>query len=226
MNAPRETTTWLSTFGAVALLATVSGTTACSSAWSGRMAAHGSHDWDRSHPTQLCAEDSVRAQRAPLPEGAPAELAATCETGDARACSVLGVMYEVGRGAPMDRARAATLFGWACEQGNLRGCVNLGRLELLEGTTNEALVATTRRFDAICQQGSAEACYWLGLVKRASATEPAERAVAELLFTRSCAAGYSDACFELGLLHDHIDSVASRDVTTVVAHCPGGRCGE
>jgi TPR repeat protein len=76
-----------------------------------------------------------------------------CLSGDARSCSVLGVMYEEGRGVRRDAARARALYAHACSAGNAPACTNLGRL-VQERDTAGALVA----FEVACHRGDVEGC--------------------------------------------------------------------
>jgi TPR repeat protein len=103
---------------------------------------------------QHCLECALR--RTADPTGVPQAVryfGEGCRDGDARSCSVLGVMYERGRGVVADRDQALTLYGRACRGGNPEGCVNLGRL--VEGRDAEgALVA----YEVACAGHNAEGC--------------------------------------------------------------------
>jgi TPR repeat protein len=83
---------------------------------------------------QGCAEDAMR--RSPDPEVMPdaaVGFSRWCALGDAPACSMLGVMHELGLGVRRSRERARSLYRRACDGGNARACGNLD--ELLRGTT-------------------------------------------------------------------------------------------
>jgi TPR repeat protein len=84
---------------------------------------------------QECVENALR--NAPNPgdvrDAAPA-FASACEAGEASSCSVLGVMYELGRGFPIDTPRAMELYDAACDAHNPRACANRDRLLLRDGT--------------------------------------------------------------------------------------------
>lgn len=69
-------------------------------------------------------------------------LDAACGTGDAGACTALGVAL-----VPSDEARATTLLRAACDAGQARGCLELGRLQ-----DDPALRARA------CELGLADAC--------------------------------------------------------------------
>lgn len=47
----------------------------------------------------------------------PAALQKSCDDGNARACSDLGLLYTKGEGVPKDAARAAQLYQKACDAG-------------------------------------------------------------------------------------------------------------
>ena len=49
-----------------------------------------------------------------------------CDSGNARGCSNLGVLYENGQGVKQDYQKAAQLYQKACDSGNAEGCYNLG----------------------------------------------------------------------------------------------------
>jgi TPR repeat protein len=87
------------------------------------------------YDAQECVENALR--NAPDPSDvrdAVSAFTSACEAGEAPACSVLGVMYEVGRGFPLDTPRALALYGAACDAHNPRACANRDRLLLTHGT--------------------------------------------------------------------------------------------
>jgi len=83
------------------------------------------------YDAQECVENALRNR--PDPEAvsdAAVAFARACREGEAASCSVLGVMYELGRGFPRNTPYARTLYRSACQQQNQRACENLGELLL------------------------------------------------------------------------------------------------
>src|SRR5690349_18006113 len=71
---------------------------------------------------------SASASATPLGPEAEASRKACEEENDGIECFGLGYMYENGRNAPKDEARAAALYQKACEAGYGPPCFNLGRM--------------------------------------------------------------------------------------------------
>ena len=111
---------------------------------------------------QRCLECALRRSGNPL-EVAEAHRYFTegCEDGDARSCSVLGVMVEQGRGVPADPSRALRLYRYACVRGNTDACVNVGRL--VEGADVAGAVAA---YEVACAAHHSDACERLAIAKR------------------------------------------------------------
>jgi TPR repeat protein len=158
---------------------------------------------------QACAERALRGSLSPelLPE-AQERLASSCRQGEARECSILGVMHELGRGAPRDPSRAAALYERACRLGSARGCVNLGALYLVGGSVPQSAAQAAGLFDLACRAGSAEACFRLGELHERGEGVPQAPELAAALFGRSCVSGHAVACSELGAMHERGHGVA------------------
>lgn len=144
---------------------------------------------------QVCIECALRENTANVADAAE-RFSRWCERGDARSCSVLGVMYEQGRGVERDPKRAVQLFGRACRQNNARACVSLGRM-MHDGTAArpDPLGAATM-FESACHQGELDGCFLLGRVLGASGEE--RRAAA--LLGETCNKGHAPSCDELGVM--------------------------
>jgi TPR repeat protein len=83
------------------------------------------------YDAQECVENALRNRPDPAAvSDAAVAFARACQEGEAASCSVLGVMYELGRGFPMNTPYARTLYRGACEAQNLRACENLSELRL------------------------------------------------------------------------------------------------
>ncbi len=111
---------------------------------------------------QRCLECALRRSANPLEVAeAYAYFSEGCEDGDARSCSVLGVMVEQGRGAPADPVRALALYRYACGRGNTDACVNVGRL-VEAGDVAGAVAA----YEVACAARHPDACQRLASAKR------------------------------------------------------------
>ena len=89
---------------------------------------------------QACAEEALRRDPDPVAlVNAALTFELTCATRQPGACSLLGVLHELGVGAPRDLARARSLYRLDCDAGNARACGNLGALMLRDdgGATTE-----------------------------------------------------------------------------------------
>ena len=111
---------------------------------------------------QRCLECALRRSANPLEVAeAYAYFSEGCEAGDARSCSVLGVMVEQGRGVPADSSRALRLYRFACAGGNTDACVNVGRL-VEPGDVAGAVAA----YEVACAARHPDACQRLASAKR------------------------------------------------------------
>jgi TPR repeat protein len=183
-------------FTVLAALALATALPACGGALSGQAAVPPTDD-------QACAERALRGSAHPelLPE-ARARLATACRQGEASECSILGVMYELGRGAVQDPNFAASLYERSCRLGSARGCVNLGALSLVGGPVPKSAVQAAVLFDVACRDGSAEGCFRLAQLNERGEGVRQSSQQAAALFGRSCASGHAVACSELGAMHE------------------------
>jgi len=111
------------------------------------------------YDSQACVENALRRQpdAAEVLDAAPV-LSAACQEGEAASCSVLGVMYELGRGFPVNAPRALALYGAACEAQNLRACGNLGDLLLEDPSSEREPARAISLLQKACDGGQARAC--------------------------------------------------------------------
>jgi TPR repeat protein len=147
------------------------------------------------YEAQDCVENALRNQ--PDPEAVrEAALAFTtaCRGGEAASCSVLGVMYELGRGVPLSASRALALYERACDAHNPRACGNLGDLLLSDraGVRDPARAVFLLRSACDAEQG--RACERLGRAYRDGDGEPQDAGRAAALFDAACSDGYAPAC--------------------------------
>lgn len=76
----------------------------------------------------------------------------------------LGIMYEFGRGVPLDRAEAAKWYRMAAEQGFVKAQHTLGVLYNLGHNVPRDRAEAAKWFRKAAEQGHAEAQYSLGLM--------------------------------------------------------------
>jgi TPR repeat protein len=148
---------------------------------------------------QACVERSLR--RTPDPETigqARQQLSEECRRGGAEACSVLGVIHELGLGVPANAARAVALYERACHDGNRRGCANLGiaRAEGIGGPVD--LRAAAQLLEPACAEGDARGCARLAAMRESGAGVSKDLRLAAPLFDLACSGEEASACVSLG----------------------------
>ena len=120
---------------------------------------------------------------------------AQCVKGSMGSCAIAGRSYELGRGVPVDLARAKTLLTRACEGGSAQGCGRLGEVRLLEGAPADARAL----FDKSCASGWLGGCESLG---QSALSAPGAKVDVLTLFKRACIGGNYDSCASLGKLYE------------------------
>lgn len=154
------------------------------------------------YDAQSCSESALRrGDAAGVGREAFELFESSCLTGDAGACSALGVAYEVGVGVPRDLRAAATAFERACALENPRGCANLALLQLALHPDDAAVVAQSRAtLAASCEDADRFACARLGRMARDGLGGAKDLVGAIVLFERGCASGEASACEDLASL--------------------------
>ncbi|HTJ82946.1 MAG TPA: tetratricopeptide repeat protein [Polyangiaceae bacterium] len=148
------------------------------------------------YDAQGCVEEALRrSDDRELAQEASNKFRAACETGDAAACSALGVIAETGLVAAPDRAAAQRLFRRACDGGNPRGCVNLGKLVERASLGENDLTMIASLYRKACDAGEAAGCAALGHALVHGDAASRDRAVD--LLGAACRRGQADACFDL-----------------------------
>ena len=149
------------------------------------------------YDAQECVENSMRRGADPMlvPEALQVFRAA-CDTGEAAACSALGVMYEIGFGVPRAPRAALRLYRRACSAKNTRACANLGEALLSDAAGARDPVAAEAILRVACDGGQARACAALGRAYRAGAVV-APAAVATSFLEMACQRGEASACSEV-----------------------------
>lgn len=136
----------------------------------------------------------------------------SCKRGNARACEVLGSIYEYGNGVAGDSSRAAalyfrmvTLYADACGKGLKDGCSNLRDLYHSQDQEPDWYLPTDKKylpreimlFTTACDAGSAEGCRYLGDLYWRGEDVVQDRARAAALYARSCDENDADGCTEV-----------------------------
>lgn len=174
------------------------------------------------YDSQACVEEALR--RDPTTEEAALArlvMGEACTQGDAKACSVLGVAFELGAGGDADPERARAFFRHACSQGNPRACGNLAHLELTISRDPVVLAQARDLLLKTCEQGDASACGFAGALARGGADRNPEK-TAELLQS-ACDRGQHRACFDLAELRSSGRArVDVRDLELYVKACVAG----
>lgn len=150
---------------------------------------------------QACIENALRHHPdASSIDSARRRFSESCRGGEASSCSALGVMNELGLGAPADVRTAASLFRRACDAGNARGCVNLGGLLARgEGVPRDAARAQHLFADA-CRQDEMSGCARLGrqVLTRSDHPTRDELEYGRRLLEHACIRKERSACLDLG----------------------------
>jgi hypothetical protein len=98
-----------------------------------------------------------------------------CDDGDLSACTVFGLMSELGQGVTQDLTRSRALYRRACEGGELVGCTNLG-LMCEEGVGGEQDMDEARgQFRIACEGDEQLACDLLAALADVDAEGSDER---------------------------------------------------
>jgi uncharacterized protein len=147
---------------------------------------------------QQCVECGLRVQTdGDLSPEALRVFTRSCRLGDAAACSVVGVIFEGGRGVTKDIKGAARFYAAACRSGNARGCVNLGKFYARGQTGTTDLAGARTLFEFGCAQGNAAGCFHLGQVR----FQLGDQSGARRALNESCRAGSAKACHLSATMH-------------------------
>ena len=173
------------------------------------------------YDSQACVEEALRRNPTnPDAVDAAAVFAKACGERDAAACSVHGLMLELGAGVTEDRGQARALFTQSCGEGNPRACANLSRLELRFVKDPGGIAVATDRLLVACDEGEPSACAEAAALVDARTDRDPEKTRA--LLERACQRGQTKACFDLAERssgHDPADPVR---LELYVRACVGG----
>jgi TPR repeat protein len=166
---------------------------------------------------QLCVEGSVRGAADPsmLPL-AFSEFSKACANGEHSACSVLGVMHEVGAATRQDRTRAVQLYYGACQGENVGGCMNLGRAYLHGIGVPKDQPRALQLLEWSCKRAHPVACRELGTMHLMGDGVAANGKLALGHYKAACDRGDAEGCKNLGALYEQGQSV-EQDVAQALA---------
>ena len=182
-DGPKPLSQWL-VFGLLLLLPTLAG---C-------------HKNGLQKPAQRCVECALKKHDNTTDMVAAARrFGRLCDQGDAASCSVLGVMFEHGRGVQSDVLMARRLYRKACSNGNSRACVNLGKLYESGRKTRLDPEAATILYDLACRRGDGAGCYQVARMHH----KQGETKRALVALRRSCQQKHAEACAGLGAIYEH-----------------------
>ncbi len=109
-------------------------------------------------------QDGLKAFKAGDFEQAFKEFLAEAEKGNADAQNDVGVMYSLGRGVVLDRAKAVQWFRKAAEQGHDSAQNNLGKSYFKGQGVSRDYDMAKQWYEKAVEQGNAQAQYNLGLM--------------------------------------------------------------
>ena len=115
------------------------------------------------------------------------------EQGDARAQSLLGGMYELGKGVPQDDKAAAKWYRLAAEQGDARAQYNLGAMYDLGQGVPQDDKAAVKWYRLAAKQRYAYAQYRLGWMYGSGRGVPQDSIYAHMWFNIAAASGNDQA---------------------------------
>ena len=125
-----------------------------------------------------------------------------CSQNDAKACTILGVIYATGNGTDfqIDYKKAIPLLNIGCNnntENNEVICNMLGNVYIASGDSEENNMNATKAFKKSCDQNHLESCYMLGVTYAQSNNY----ASAQELFEKNCNENHSNSCGFLGSLY-------------------------
>lgn len=156
---------------------------------------------------QACVEEALRHRPdAKLAAAAAPELELGCRAGDAAACSVLGVTYELGLGHDQDISLARGLYFKACTAKNERGCVNSANLEIAQHRSPAAVAHAREMLWLACEAGEPSGCASMGAQLAKGDGVPRDLEQAGRMFAKGCDGGSAAACYGLAELERGSDA--------------------
>ncbi|MFO0746187.1 MAG: tetratricopeptide repeat protein [Myxococcota bacterium] len=124
----------------------------------------------------------------------------SCDLGYAAGCGAIGEHYELGRGAPIDLARALELYRGAWDGGARNPCAAAARLYRDGKGVAADLGESLRWSQKACDLGSAGECAALGQRHHDGNGVARDLARALVLYGKACDLGSASACNNLALM--------------------------
>lgn len=141
-----------------------------------------------------------------------ADMLALAEAGGGEAQTVVGVMYEIGRGAAKDDAQAAKWYGKAAEQGISEAQFNLALLYKNGRGVPKDFVKTLDLLRKAAGQGNAKAQFNLGVMYEKGQGVQKNDAEAVQWFAKAAEQGDATAQVSLGFMYATGKGVKRNDV--------------
>lgn len=130
-------------------------------------------------------------------EAAPL-LNSSCENEHAKACTILGVMYENYYDGEDRLYHAASNYALGCKYDDPQGCTSVGTLVLNSPESNSEDYELARGlFEISCNDGDGRACNNLAVMYATSLGIDENQTLATQLYTISCELGYVSGCDNL-----------------------------
>lgn len=153
------------------------------------------------------------------------ELRPLAERGNAEAQYRIGLMYEFGRGYPVDKTQAVAWLRKAANQNHAAAQQELGVVYATgDGVPKDEREAVAW-FRKAANLGNAAAQFNLGLLIAKGAGVRNDDAQAVAWFRKAAAQGFSPAQFKLGLAYEHAVGVAKDDVLAYASYAIAARDG-
>jgi hypothetical protein len=157
------------------------------------------------------ATAASRQSEAALPSGSPSStgkspdsaLQRACDGGDARSCAALGAMFEAGKGAPLDKARALALYKQGCDGGDPEGCASLGVMYEFGRFVGKDEARAMALYEQACDAGGAHGCTSLGNLYESGKGVAKDETRALGLYRKGCDGGHPVACSNLGVAYEN-----------------------
>ena len=153
------------------------------------------------------------------------ELRPEAERGNAEAQYRVGLMYEYGKGFPLDKPQAVSWLRKAATQGHVAAQVELAVIYAIGDGVKQDDVQAVNWFRTAAEQGNAIGQYNLGLLYAKGQGIKRNDAQAIAWFRKSADNGYSGAQFKLGVAYENGEGVASDPVLAYVNYAIAARDG-
>ncbi len=121
------------------------------------------------------------------------------EAGITSSKTLLGVLYETGRGIPQDLPLAASWYELASKDGDNQAALRLGLLYLVDATSNADKEKAAQQLEIAAAANIPEALYNLALLHREGKVRPNDPKQIKNLLERASETGDPDAMLELGI---------------------------